>query len=67
MKNGITLDVGVSLDGIGEVHDKIRGVPGNFAKADWLLHKLVELKNKKYHEKLSIAAGIIAVITRRYC
>ena len=59
MKNGITLDVGVSLDGIGEVHDKIRGVPGNFAKADWLLHKLVELKNKKYHEKLSIAAGIV--------
>jgi MoaA/NifB/PqqE/SkfB family radical SAM enzyme len=59
MKNGITLDVGVSLDGIGEDHDKIRGVPGNFQKADWLLHKLVELRDNKYPGKLGIAAGIV--------
>jgi len=59
MKNGINLDVGVSLDGIGEVHDKIRGIPGNFQKADWLLHKLVELRDNKYHNRLSIAAGIV--------
>lgn len=59
MKNGISLEVGVSLDGLGADHDKIRGVEGNFEKADWLLHKLVELRDNKYHEKLDIAAGIV--------
>ncbi len=39
---------------------KRRGkIPGNFEKADWLLHKLVELRDTKYHERLSIAAGIV--------
>jgi len=58
MQNGINLDVGVSLDGIGEDHDKIRGIPGNFDKADWLLHKLVELK-KQYKSRLGVTAGIV--------
>ncbi len=58
MKNNINFDVGVSLDGIGEDHDKIRGVKGNFEKADWLLHKLVELRDK-HKDKLNVAAGIV--------
>jgi len=52
MQHNINLDVGVSLDGIGEAHDKIRGVKGNFEKADWLLHKLVE-------DRLGVTAGIV--------
>ncbi len=58
MQNDINLDVGVSLDGIGEAHDRIRGVKGNFEKADWLLHKLVDMR-KKYKDKLGVVAGIV--------
>ena len=58
MQNNINLDVGVSLDGIGETHDRIRGVKGNFEKADWLLHKLVEIR-KKYKDRLGVIAGIV--------
>ena len=58
MRNDIKLEVGVSLDGIGKIHDEIRGIRGNFKKADWLLHKLVELRNK-YEDRLDIAAGIV--------
>lgn len=32
-KNNGMLDVMVSLDGVGEVHDRIRGKPGNFERA----------------------------------
>jgi len=41
---GIKLEVGISLDGIGEAHDKIRGVKGNFDKSDYLAKKLAEMK-----------------------
>lgn len=41
------IDVGISLDGIGEAHDKFRGVPGNFAKVDYLINELTRLGNKK--------------------
>lgn len=58
MKNNINLEVGVSLDGIEKEHDRIRGVKGNFEKADWLLHKLVELR-EKHCDKLRVAAGIV--------
>lgn len=40
---GIKLEVGISLDGIGESHDRIRGVPGNFQKVVHLLDGLSEL------------------------
>lgn len=58
IKHDIRLEVGVSLDGIGEEHDKIRGVKGNFEKADRLIHELVELR-KSRGDKLHIAAGIV--------
>ncbi len=38
--------VNISLDGIGEVHDKIRGVPGNFDKVRKLYELLVPLKKR---------------------
>ena len=58
IEHGISFDVGVSLDGIGEPHDKIRGISGNFKKTDRLLRELAELK-KNNKNKLHIAAGIV--------
>ncbi len=58
IKHDIRFDVGVSLDGIGEEHDKIRGVKGNFEKTDRLIHELVELR-ARHEDKLHIAAGIV--------
>lgn len=43
----IPLTVGISLDGIGEEHDRVRGVPGNFAKVDQIITEIhaLGLKN----------------------
>lgn len=40
------LTVGISLDGLGEDHDKSRGVPGIFNKLEKTYAKLYELKQK---------------------
>lgn len=58
IENNINFEVGISLDGIGKEHDRLRGTEGNFEKADWLLRQLVELR-KKYKDKLGIAAGVV--------
>ena len=58
LEQGITVHVGVSLDGIGEKHDKVRGTEGNFESADWLLRQLLELK-KTYGNKLWIVVGSV--------
>ncbi|MBN1876118.1 MAG: radical SAM protein, partial [Anaerolineae bacterium] len=36
--------INLSLDGLGEKHDQIRGVPGNFAKFERTLRALLELR-----------------------
>lgn len=36
-KHGGMLDVMISLDGFGEVHDKVRGKPGNFERAQHVI------------------------------
>jgi MoaA/NifB/PqqE/SkfB family radical SAM enzyme len=56
LKEGIKINPCVSIDGIGEAHDRVRGTSGNFEKADYLLHRLVELR-KKYPDKMLIAVG----------
>jgi len=56
LKKRINIVFGVSLDGIGEKHDKIRGVKGNFEKVDFLLHELMKLKTN-YKEKLKVIVG----------
>jgi MoaA/NifB/PqqE/SkfB family radical SAM enzyme len=53
---GIHLDVGLSLDGIGEFHDYWRGVKGNFEKVDWLVHKL-KILQCEYPILLSFGVG----------
>jgi len=36
-EHGLSLDVMVSLDGVGATHDRVRGVAGNFAGAEEVL------------------------------
>jgi len=40
------VSVSLSLDGLGELHDRIRGVPGNFAKVQETYQALVQLKRE---------------------
>lgn len=58
LEHDINFGVGVSLDGIGEKHDSIRGVKGNFEKVDYLLHELIAL-NKKHGGKIHLAVGFV--------
>ncbi len=58
LEAGITICVGVSIDGIGTEHDKIRGVKGNFNKADHLLKELVKLR-QTYGSQLKVSGGIV--------
>jgi Fe-coproporphyrin III synthase len=56
MEENIKINVGISLDGLGEKHDNLRGVPGNFEKVDYLINKLLEIR-KRYPDKLSLVVG----------
>jgi MoaA/NifB/PqqE/SkfB family radical SAM enzyme len=42
-ESGVSLSLRVSIDGIGEIHDRIRNVPGAFEKAEESLHILMKL------------------------
>lgn len=55
LEQGIKIDLGTSIDGLGEKHDRIRGVKGNFEKVDYLLRQLVSLREHHW-DKLSISA-----------
>ena len=57
MENDIKLDVGVSLDGVGEKHDEARGVKGNFKKVDWLLRTLANIRERYGGDNLVIQIG----------
>jgi radical SAM protein with 4Fe4S-binding SPASM domain len=46
-KRRINFHIHLSLDGLGGLHDRIRGVEGNFEKTDYLAHEL-----KKYRSSL---------------
>ncbi len=52
---GARVDVGISLDGIGRAHDRIRGVPGNFNKVNSLIDSLLALKVE--YPKLAVMVG----------
>lgn len=56
INNGICLSVGISLDAVGEQHDAIRGVKGNFQKADYLIKECLKLK-EQYKEKMGIVVA----------
>jgi polysaccharide pyruvyl transferase WcaK-like protein/MoaA/NifB/PqqE/SkfB family radical SAM enzyme len=39
-ENGLSLDVMISIDGVGEMHDRVRGKPGNFSSAVYVLEAI---------------------------
>ncbi|NOZ68894.1 MAG: radical SAM protein [Deferribacteres bacterium] len=51
--NNIYINIGISLDAVGDRHDRIRGVRGNFRKADYLLQELAGLK-EKYPDRMGV-------------
>jgi MoaA/NifB/PqqE/SkfB family radical SAM enzyme len=53
------LIINLSLDGVGEKHDYIRGVPGNFVKFEERLRQLLELRD----ELPNLNIGIHSVIS----
>jgi len=64
-ENGIGLDVGISLDGIGEKHDVVRGVKGNFEAVDWLLHELKEMQ-KKHDLNITVGSTLTVQTAENY-
>lgn len=56
LKRDIPLSIGISLDGVGEHHDKVRGVKGNFERVNRLVQELIKLK-KIYKDKLTFVLG----------
>lgn len=53
--------VNVSLDGIGERHDDLRGLPGNYARATETIAALQKLKARRPN----LTLGVHTVISRR--
>jgi Fe-coproporphyrin III synthase len=41
----LSVSIGLSIDGLGETHDEIRGVPGNFEKALASLDELIKIRD----------------------
>lgn len=52
---GVPIDVGLSIDGIGKNHDRIRGVKGNFRKLERAIQSLKELQN--VYPRLRVSMG----------
>lgn len=57
-ENDKSFDIIISLDGYGEVHDKVRGVPGAFQKVTKTIQKLYECQNK-YADKIELACTVV--------
>jgi radical SAM protein with 4Fe4S-binding SPASM domain len=55
-RRGINMTVKVSIDGLDEVHDRIRGIPGGFSKAMETYRRIKELNDRLMH------TGIACVI-----
>ena len=57
IQKGLT-SIGVSIDGIGETHDFVRGIKGAYEKSMRALEELVSLRDSKYPE-LDLSMGSI--------
>ena len=55
----LSIHLNFSLDGLGETHDKIRGVPGNFKKTI----KTMELIKEKYGDNPKLLQNVATVVT----
>jgi MoaA/NifB/PqqE/SkfB family radical SAM enzyme len=61
-EHDINLNISVSLDGVGGVHDEMRNVPGAFARVEECLSGLKELQSEC---RASFWLGVGCVITRK--
>jgi MoaA/NifB/PqqE/SkfB family radical SAM enzyme len=56
-ERGIRLSISVSLDGVGEIHDRMRNIPNAFAKVEQTLEGLGQLR-KKYGFYLGVGCVV---------
>ncbi len=63
LERNVVCSIGISLDGVGEVYDRVRGVPGGYEKVINTLHALKEL-NQKVEFQLSVNPTISAMNVR---
>jgi MoaA/NifB/PqqE/SkfB family radical SAM enzyme len=54
---GTVLTVKPSFDGVGSLHDEIRGVPGNFEKLEDTLRRLIAIRGG--HSNLHVGVGTV--------
>ena len=53
------INVAISLDGIGETHDRVRGVPGNYKKALATMEALQEIRARDPRLALSVVTTLM--------
>jgi MoaA/NifB/PqqE/SkfB family radical SAM enzyme len=53
------LNIAISLDGVGEMHDRIRGVPGNYTKALATMAALDEIRRRDSRLALSVVTTLM--------
>jgi len=58
--SGLNMEIGISIDGVKERHDSIRGCPGAFEKAMYTFEKLSEIKKKTNNLRL----GFLMTMTK---
>lgn len=58
LRNDIVLQIAVSVDGVGDVHDRSRGVPNVYSKVSATVDELVKIRGKNSNLKLMIACTI---------
>jgi len=58
-KEQFRLNIAVSLDGIGETHDRIRGVPGNYKKALATIEALQNIRKSDDRLALSVVTTLM--------
>jgi Fe-coproporphyrin III synthase len=58
LEAGMSLEVGVSLDGVSSRHDEVRGIPGLFERVDWTLRALGEIRRQDPH-RLHLKVGFV--------
>ena len=57
--NKFRLNIAISLDGIGENHDKIRGVPGNYEKALATMRAIERIRRRDAWLTLSVVTTVM--------
>ncbi len=53
------LNIALSIDGIGENHDRVRGVPGNYAKALATMDAMRRIRDRDHRLSLSLVTTVM--------